>query len=229
MKSLLLTGTIQPFVEVQYNNIEKRLSEYVQTIEKYITQTDFDFIVFAENSGYDCINEMEKLSNIALNNNKRFEFVHCHGGVDKRNMSTGEASCMREALTNSCLLKETDYIWKSTGRVFIRNANTITKDHENHFLYSRRYNSLQTYFFGCEKARLLCMLQQSVIDDMSNDCIEYAWMRYYIKNKMNFTIIPFSAFPDAIGIRSSGELYSMSRAKLLACNCLLKLGWYSIT
>ena len=54
MNKLLMTGTINPSV---YNNtgvvitdVSQRLYQYEHTIERYIKFSDFDCIIFAENS-----------------------------------------------------------------------------------------------------------------------------------------------------------------------------------
>ena len=52
MNILLMTGTIKPLVNVKHCNPEKRLKEYVDNITRYICSSNFDVIIFAENSGY---------------------------------------------------------------------------------------------------------------------------------------------------------------------------------
>lgn len=228
MKTLFLTGTIKPFVKVAHNNPEERLKEYVNTIEKYIDNTNFDAIIFAENSGYFFEDWAEILSEKAKKNNKQFEYLCCEGG-DHRNMSTGEASLMLSALEKSTLLDKAKYIWKSTGRVYIKNTDKITCTNDKAvFLYSRKYKSVQTWFFGICKNDLKLLLSEQVIDDMSNDCIEYAWMRFIRNHSRKIRITKFNSYPDAEGVNSSGSLYTLSRLKWSVKNILLKIGWFTV-
>lgn len=144
-------------------------------------------------------------------------------------MSTGEAVLMRMALGKSGLLQKTDFLWKSTGRIFVRNSDDITnKSDENVFLYSHSCDSIQTWFFGIAKKDLEVFLSDDVIEDMSKDCIEYAWMRYYRSHKDSIRIRRFGRYPDAEGINSSGVPYTLPRSKWILKNILLKFGWFTV-
>lgn len=55
-KILIITGTITvdkrvPYLVLTYE--KERLSQYIDSIEFYITESDFDIIIFGENSNYD--------------------------------------------------------------------------------------------------------------------------------------------------------------------------------
>lgn len=231
MKVLLLTGTIRPLVNIKYKDPEIRLQEYTRTIQKYLENTDFDVIVFAENSGYAFLKTARKLDQLAKSKNKSFEYLDLSQCADNRNMSTGEAVLMRSALKESKLLQKADYIWKSTGRVFIRNANKIIQGKQkkdNVFLYSRACDSIQTWFFGINKCDLEKLLSDEVIDEMSRGCIEYAWMSYYRQHGDTMKITSFQCYPDAEGVNSSGVSYTLSPIKLALKNVLLKFGWFTV-
>ena len=52
-KILLMTGTIKPFADVSYKDPKTRYMEYQKNIKRYIKESNFDIIIFAENSGVD--------------------------------------------------------------------------------------------------------------------------------------------------------------------------------
>ena len=59
-KILLMTVTIKPFADVSYKDPKTRYMEYQKNIKRYIKESNFDIIIFAENSGVDFkIDEIE--------------------------------------------------------------------------------------------------------------------------------------------------------------------------
>ena len=75
MNKLLMTGTIDSSV---YNNTgvvvintDERLQQYEYAIERYIKYSDFNCIIFADNSGYEF--NYRKFYNMAKTYNKKFE------------------------------------------------------------------------------------------------------------------------------------------------------------
>lgn len=72
--ALLLTGTIDPRTfDGEVKCIEERLHKYESSITRYICETAFNPIVFAENSGYPF--DIERFEKLALDNGKIFEYV----------------------------------------------------------------------------------------------------------------------------------------------------------
>lgn len=106
---LLLTGTIDSSV---YNNtgniiqnVAERLNQYESSIEKYISSTPFDIIVFIENSGY-AFDEL-KYKKLAKIYGKEFEFIPgkiCKDEILAHGKSFGDAYLIAEALEKSSLL-----------------------------------------------------------------------------------------------------------------------------
>lgn len=234
MSTLLITGTIKPLCNIMYNNPEIRLREYVGNIKRYIKESDFDSIIFAENSGYEF--EVEELRTYAKTYHKTFEFLDFSSNCDKHNMSTGEAELLRQSIKNSELLIGESVIWKVSGRIYIENINKILKDTKkkcspisNIFLYAPRYNSIQTWFFRMNTENLLeYFLTDESIAAMKVSCIEYVWMSIYKENASNIKIEAFKRYPNALGKNSSGNLYTVSKGKLFIRNILLKLGYYTV-
>lgn len=231
MNILLITGTIKPLVKVKYDNPKVRLAEYTRNIEKYITKSNFDTIIFLENSGYSF--DYLSFEKLAEKNGKKFEYLNLSANAEKNNMSIGEANMMREAFSCSQYLKklsDSEFVWKVTGRIYINNINDYVNGYsKNVFLYSKKYNSIQTWFFrGNVKALKKYLLSDDTIENMKNSCIEYAWMDCYSKNKDNISIERFKVYPDAEGINSSGVPYTLPKSKYAIKNIALKFGRFSI-
>lgn len=232
--TLLITGTIKPLIDVKYGNPQIRLTEYIRNIKRYICESDFDTIIFAENSGYEF--DVLELIELAKERNKHFEFLNLSNNCDRHNMSTGDAELMRQSIKVSKELTKMSNIWKVSGRVFIRNINEIlqfaekkTSTAENIFLYSPRYKSIETWFFRANVQDLLeYFLTDESVEAMKNSCIEYVWASVYRENESNIKMKAFGCYPDAEGTRSGGNSYSVSRMKLFIRNILLKLGWYTV-
>lgn len=230
MEALLITGTIKPYCNIKYNNIETRRVEYERNIERYINDTDFDIIVFAENSGYQF--RYDKLKKLAEKKGKVFEYLNLSEYAEKGNISIGDAAIMRDALEKSKYLSGVGKVWKVSGRVYIRNVNSIiirTQKYDNVFLYAPIYKSIQTWFFKAKVEDLKkIFLTPLAFEIMKKSCIEYAWEECYKNNCNDIVLNKFPIYPDAEGINSSGNLYTVSRGRLLVKNILLKLGWYTV-
>lgn len=115
--------------------------------------SNFDAVIFAENSGYEI--DPEYFKKLVEENNKKFEYINVSmdNGVSGTNMSFGDASIIRSALNRSEILTEywIKYFWKVSGRLWINNINLIlakTRDRQkNVFLYALKYDSIQTWLF----------------------------------------------------------------------------------
>lgn len=129
---LLLTGTIDANV---YNNVgnlivdvDTRLEQYKTTIRKYIMETEFTDIVFIENSNYQF--DEQEFVELAYKYNKRFEFISgtvCVEEIIKYGKSFGDAYLIYEALQKSKILKECEFFYKITGRIFLKNSKKVCK------------------------------------------------------------------------------------------------------
>ena len=226
---LVMTGTIKPFVQVSHNNPEERLREYIQAIRKYILESAFRTIIFAENSGY--LFDASELHQLAKDNNKELIILSLvDSGVN--NMSSGEAVLMKRVLEECPFLHDDDVLWKVTGRLWISNVNKICQKHTkrtNLFLYSRQYDSIQTWFFCARISDLKkYFLSSETVEVMRRGCIEYAWMDCFKKHK-SIEIDRFKIYPNVVGVRSSGQAYTMSHIKYRMCQLLLHFGLFTVS
>lgn len=133
----LLTGTIDSSVFNNVNNVitdvKERLRQYDYSIKKYITDSVFDKIVFAENSGYRF--NVAEYEDLAREHLKDFEYVRCPSYISETieyGKSYGESTLITDAIKLSKILKNTDVIYKLTGRIFLRNSKNIVKTYNNH-------------------------------------------------------------------------------------------------
>lgn len=230
MNTLLITGTIKPLVKIKYCDPELRYAEYMRNLERYISDTKFDRIIFAENSGYPI--DVSYLREIANEKGKDFLYLDVSSNADTRTMSTGEARIMQQALAMCPFLRDEEYIWKVSGRVYIRNVNKIidkTKfTNGNVFLYAPKYDSLQTWFCRIKVADLKrYFLVEDATALMQYGCIEYVWMDIWKARDKEISMMRFPIYPDAEGINSSGHPYTVPKHKLLVKNILLLLGHFT--
>lgn len=234
MEVLIMTGTIKPFSNIKYCDVNIRYAEYMENINRYIMQSNFDMIIFAESSGYNM--DVKSFETLAERNGKRFEYldVSKENGIDSTNMSVGDASIIKAVLNRSTILKkkEVSTFWKVSGRLWINNINKIlngAKNKENVFLYAPRYDSVQTWLFKVNKEVLKkYFLTDAVIDSMKNSCIEYVFKDVCSKYKQEIQVERFPIYPDVRGVNSSGNKYMSSRGKLYMQNFLLMLGYYTV-
>ncbi len=146
--TLLLTWTIQPnndlkhkstvLVNEHFFNPEYREKEYIATILYYVTSSNFDKIVFCENSWYK-IKEWGNIEEIAKFYGKKIEllqFIWDKGNIIKYSYHYWEAEIFDYAFEHSKLLKETDKFFKATWRYIIHNINDLIEQYKN-----------QDYFF----------------------------------------------------------------------------------
>ena len=124
MKSLvILTSTIKPKLQTNLvrNNSQIRLNDYLRSIHFYsnLKCNDVDFI-FVENSN--SINDIEKI----FRNTKNMKFIQAP--EDKFSPSDGKSSGefeMLRYLQKNGSFENYDFIWKITGRIKVRNIETL--------------------------------------------------------------------------------------------------------
>lgn len=164
MLALLITGCINPIKKqdwLQISNDEVRLRQYVDSIKYYINESCFEKIVFCENSNYQC-DERFELERCAKNMKKNFEWISFSGNseiVKKWGKGAGEDEIVSFAIKNSAILNQADCFAKVTGRLILKNVNSIVgkcKNNKNYFIRDvyRDKNRLgvDTRFYIIEKS-----------------------------------------------------------------------------
>lgn len=215
MKNLVLTGTIKPQTEVFLNNVKERLNQYESTIKRYIKESEFDNIIFAENSEGDLF-EFKKFSDMANMEKKKFEFIRVKSDsafIKTRGKSFGEAILIQEAVKQSFLLKDELDFLKVTGRVYLNNSKILCKCNGNRFVINCSNKVCFTHCFGIniDDFKKFFNNIECMCDDSINMSIEKVFYRILLENKENMKIRSFLVYPDLQGVcGTSGTVYNLS-------------------
>ena len=215
---LLLTGTIDANT---YNiggnsllNINERLSQYESAVKRYIMDSPFTLIVFIDNSGYQ-FNE-EKYKSLAEKYHKKFEFIS--GKICKEEIvkyggkSWGDAYLISEGLKKSVLLKDVEYFYKITGRIFLRNSEKICKTrkkYRNEFIVYPGIDWCFTNIFKANRKDYLTVFGDAYreCNERTRDYIEKVFYMRLINSKID--VGSFETYPYFEGRRGvDGKNYS---------------------
>ena len=185
--TLLLTWTINPQIwkTIKYKNSlnpKVRIKEYIKSLFFYITISDFDNIVFCENSNYKCEEYMKNINHIAKLYNKNFEFLQFIWNhketIQRKTYSYWEWEILDYAFNNSKLLKQSKSRYKITWRYIIYNINDIIKSSQNtenllfRWLWSFSFFSIDTSLFKVSNEVYKKYLYDSKILTEKNKCVE---------------------------------------------------------
>ncbi len=230
---LLLTATIDPSV---YNNVgniltnvEERLNQYRAALKNYITESAFTDIVFAENSGY--LFDKDRYWRMAEEYGKRFEYLSCpiySKETEQFGKSYGESRLINDALAKSNLLLETDYFYKVTGRVYLKNSRNIVKSmkkHKNEFLVVDKHKWCYTHVFKVDKndyQRFFSGAYERIMLNRVN--LEHNYYSIIKENHDYLDIGCFDVWPYVLGRQgSTGASYTNSfKGRIyhdLLCKC----------
>lgn len=244
---ILLTGTIDPGfftdkdtgnrVNVVFSDAEQRLQQYCEVIERFITESAFAYIVFAENTNYPF--HADKYEKLAKKHLKKFEFLRCHLRADemelmrKKGKSFGEARLISYAVENSTLIEQVDLIYKITGRVFLENSNQIVslaRNNCNEFISKNKIGWSNTEFFKVIKTDFVefFMGQELLTDDFSERSIERVYYEIMKKNKIPCK--SFRIYPKLHGrvASTANRNYDKSKISLILCNLACWSGIYNL-
>ena len=236
MSGLLLTGTIDSGVfnntNVVVTDTKDRLNQYVNTIIRYIKESNFDKVVFVENSGYEF--PTKHIMSIAEKYKKQFEYIYVKTDIEKTirlGKSYGEAVLMEYGIKYSELLKEEEFIYKCTGRVFVKNINSLIhkEKNTNQFLAYNNIRYCFTLFYKISRKDFL-----EFYTDMGEECdekngrsIEYVMYERTVNNHVKCD--RFVLYPDFCGVcGTDGQRYDCSRLRMFVKNILLVIGEYSV-
>ncbi len=213
---LLLTGCINPqgMSFTVLSDKEKRKDQYIKAITFYLEKTKHP-VVFVENSGTDISQHFEEAIV-----SKKLECLTFEGNKNKkRGKGAGECEIIEYALNHSETIKASKQspICKITGRLFIKNINTLLLSHR--FCFSTK----KTVFFSINSdlsfpdSRFIiapipfwnCFLKdKDKINDSEGYYFEHAILNCIIQEKQ-FAYSPFFISPEIEGMSgSTGHIYS---------------------
>jgi hypothetical protein len=231
-EALLLTGCVDPgrtpFLKVR--DVGHRLAEYEASIARWIDESDFRSIVFCENSAYE--HSYAPLIEKAEAVGKRLEVLVFKGneGAQIYGKGYGEGEIIEHALGHSELLAQSASFYKATGRVFVKNVNSIlAKDAAKPtvFILFTSWKYADTRFFKSDVG----FFRENLIDAYKEvrDKEKISIERVYRQKLRGKRVPPFSEYPNIVGLcASSGSAYDLSPVRLAKSGALLKLGLYRV-
>lgn len=211
--TILLTACVNPngmsFTALQDGTIRKQ--QYVDALYYYLEETSLP-IVFVENTNTDFSDEFKQYID-----SNRLEYITFDGNnsFDKiKGKGYGEALIMLYAFENSEFLKNSDYVYKITGRLKVTN---VQKESQSLFLHiPHLYRSTlgdqkyaTTGVFLCEPQtmqKILLRHKEEISEiDRGNNWIENIVYNALINDKdLNYTFIPFYK-GKAMGVTGSSN------------------------
>lgn len=235
MNNLLLTGTINPShfnnTNVVITDINRRLSQYETALHYYITESQFNNIIFVENSSYKF--NAEKFHELAKQFNKQFEYIPINTNVEKTiqlGKSYGEAECIIKGINNSKLLRNEKSFFKITGRVILKNDKKFSqyKDDLSRFLFRNDLKKCYTVFFkaNIEEYKKYFSDAQEKCNESKHKDIETVF--YQIISDKKLKIKSFKYYPLLYGtIGTTGESYNDIKIVFLIKNLMARLGMFT--
>jgi len=218
---LLLTACIEPTQfknNVQRNDSRIRLVDYKEALKMWLHLKDekITTIIFAENSGYD-LTEIEEIFLTENKYHRTYQIFQNLASEVPQGLHYGysELELIDNAINQISLLKDNDFIIKSTGRIYFPKIYLLTQNIERSHDFiadSRRFN-----FFKWHKNYVLSNLfifnvkwyKQNLFDKKGNmiklKISHFETLLYYLlkeKQLENNNIIlrfPFNINPVGIG------------------------------
>jgi len=142
--TILLTGTIDTnsCINTKRTNIEDRINDYYNNINKILQDTDLD-IVFVENSNH----PLGILSQVL--SSERVEVLQFSGNTFDRRLGKGHGEWMiiNHALENSTKLRTVEYLAKLTGRYSVNFSLLNRVLQEQYVLYRKETNLSEGWAF----------------------------------------------------------------------------------
>ncbi len=230
---LLITGCMHPNPDVPFleiKNAENRRQQYLESFKYYIKNTSIKKIVYCDNSMAPKVDEISKIAN---RYSKEFEWLSFVGDNVKavtQGKGYGEGEIIEFALEHSKLLKNAHCFIKITGRVIIKNINTLLpfmKMDKMYFCRNTPTNvDTKLYAIPIEVYKKYFLTLYKDVDDRNGKYLENLFSERILEQHM--VIHNFIVFPDARGISgSTGKPYALplrTRIKLSLKNHLKMWG-----
>lgn len=230
---ILLTGTVNigKMNLTKVSDPEIRIKQYTEAISFYLKNTDLN-IVFVENSNFQ-INKLEK-----FNNSNRLEILTFKGNNYDPILGKGlgELRCINYAITNSKFIKDSNFIFKITGRIIINNINKyldfLMKNPDINLLIDLKDNLrvCESKLFGFSLTFVpdYLLKYNDILDDSKRVFFEHILAKASldaIANGYRYSAFPY--YPSLRGISgSNGQTYNTSFLKRFALNSIYKLIYF---
>lgn len=231
--ALLMTACIKPVISdhILIADEKLRLDSYLSALEFWINKSNFDSLIFCENSNYQY--DYSSLQDLAKKKGKILEIILFQGSPDVLKYGKGfaEGEIIEFAINNSLLLKNSESFYKVTGRVTIQNINKILETHindENYFnLAAPGAKSVDTRFFKTNTKFYKSNLMEKYheVRDDEGVYIEKVFYKYLVGKTPN----QLKVYPIVKGLSgSTGTTYEKSTLGILLRNVLVLFGKYKV-
>lgn len=231
---LLITACINPntSIKLQVSSPEVRLNAYKNSLNFWIESSNFDHIVFCENSNYDY--SFEDFKKLAQKHGKELEVLRFQASPEGKSYGKGysEGEIILFAFQNSLLMRKCEKFYKVTGMRIVKNINNIIAKHSNletcFNLAAPFADMVDTRFFKCSKSFFQKHLLYSYINVRDNEFIfmEHLYLRI-LKTLKN--INSFSIYPHIIGTSGSmGTAEEKPYVQRTIRQFLTSMGFYRI-
>lgn len=236
---LLITGCVDAPVNQRYHTIidvNERWKQYRKSIVWFIKNTPIHCIVFCENSGFfeEREKERERLCELAEEYGKLYECLSFRGNgemVIKINKGYGEGEIIEYALNNSEILKNAATFCKVTGRVKVRNIDSVLYKMEyggNYFNRGIQHgrHSIDTRLYCCDIAFYRRNLQDIYKRLIMCQSIEGEFWNVLKERKREWRST-FS-YPDYDGLcGGSGKPYNINRLLITLLSLACRMNMYN--
>ena len=212
-------------------NKEEREQQYYESIKKLLYCNKISKIVVCDNSNSHV--PKEELLKVADSNNKQIEFLAFAGDsaqVEQRGKGFGEGEIIDYALKNSSLIAEESWFIKITGRLYVKNMDSVLKrmNKETNYLQTMymdtRKKVMDTRFYACkiESYNKYFRDLYKEVDDANKVYIEKLFAQKIMNSDIRYRNMP--VYPKIGGQSgSSGVEYQLSKMKYILKNVMAHL------
>ena len=231
----IITGTLSPsnkMFAVDLVDIKKRLCQYADMICFLAESRKIDKYVFCENS--DSMELLQQLKEVDKSG-KKAEYMSFAGSSSsvQYGKGYGEGEILQHVLKESKLLHDEEEFIKITGRIIIRNIDSIVQKMEpgvNYFNTVRpltRDRQIDTKFYKVSKKDFENYFENAYINvnDLEKRYLEHVYYRIIEKNEVQYRNFP--EYPIYEGVSGSiGISYGSVKWKYFLKNLLSKYNLY---
>ena len=211
---LLITGAIDIAKNTFHTfltDTQERLSQYIDSIDFAIeSYHNINHIVFCENTNYPY--DYSYLEEKAKKFNKTLNILSFEGNLDlilQKGKGYGEGEIIEYAFNNDKLLSESNSFYKLTGRLKVKNMNTMTRwiKEDSAFLAKKRGESgvAITYFYKVKTSffKEYLLSAYTNVDEKNSIYIEHIY--YNILKNRNISFFRIIPIIDGISGSTGGN------------------------
>lgn len=222
---LIITACVNPSSNMPNTTIRDkgiRFTQYLNSLVFFLNTESITDIIFCDNSNADADYSMVLAE--AEKKGKRIEILKYMQETSKtisKGKSYGELCIMDYVLNNSKIIGEYDGFYKVTGRLIIKNIDSITRkiyqNIDNRFVFlgnpvkesSRKIDTRFYYMKSSDMKKLISKLYD-IVDETKGFTLERSFYEEISELNIPFVFLP--KYPEYIGVSgSTGVVYEDTR------------------